>query len=329
MCVEGPGIGPLDAGRQRTQVGDDPGPDPERAVDVEPGPGGADDVGDGIERIERPGVHLSGLRHHDRRPVDAFERGGQCLGDDPAPVVGLDQAEGSGPEPEKTQCPVDGRVASVPGDDGDGGCPEQPLCGDVPPDVGEHPVAGRGQGGDVCHLTARHESGPRPRRQLEQLEQPALGHVLDHGHGRRGDVGEGVLVPRGGQPVRPDGDRLGTAGHEAEVAASLRAHQAGRDIPGQLGEDVGRIGGTRGQRAVDGRPQVLRGDGREHGCLVDLVEVRDGEIGRGAERFGVHPRHCKGPPGPGPGLVGTTRGGHRRHPRGARAGDPGRPSVSG
>ena len=62
-----PRVGALDALHVMPQRAAGGGPQPERAVHVEPGLMPAGEIGDRVERIERAGVHVAGLRADDRR----------------------------------------------------------------------------------------------------------------------------------------------------------------------------------------------------------------------------------------------------------------------
>ena len=198
--VERPGVGQLDAGGQVRAAGRGGGPEPERAVDVEPGAVLAADGGDLRERVEGARVHVAGLGADDRGPV--AERVAQRGGVHPALVVGRQADRRVAPEPDDAQRVEDRRVRLLVRDHAHGGRADQPARLDVPARVAQHAVPGGGERGDVGHLRARDEPEAGVGGQPEQLEHPAPDGLLGRGGGRRHGVQPGVLVPGGGEPVR-------------------------------------------------------------------------------------------------------------------------------
>ena len=193
-------------------------PEPEGAVDVQPGAGGLGRVGDLAERVERSGVHLARLRADDRRAVVARERLAERVRAHPALVVGGDPGHRAGAEADEPQRAGERGMRLLAREHADLRRAGQALLLDVPAHPVQHVVARRGERGRVRHLRSGHEGERLHAREPEQVGEPGARRLLGDGRGRAGDVEAGVLVPGRGQPV--GGERSGhrAADHEPEVA---------------------------------------------------------------------------------------------------------------
>ena len=98
--------------------------------------------------------------------------------------------------------------------------------------------------------------------EAEEIEEPARGHVLDHGRRGAAGVQAGVLVPGGDQPVRGQGRGHAAPDHEAEVA-----RPGAGDDPAVLGgggqalDDLERGLAVRGQGPAQALGQAFAGGG--------------------------------------------------------------------
>ncbi len=101
-------------------------PQPEGAVDMEPGVRLADDLDDLHEGIVGARVHLARLCADDRRSFDLGERGTQPVGPHPAMRVRRDDDELRAADPEEPERTVDGDVPKGADDDRDRGEPASP-----------------------------------------------------------------------------------------------------------------------------------------------------------------------------------------------------------
>ncbi len=224
-----PGVGGIHAADPVAQRGHGRGPDPERAVDVDPGAALVRDRDQPVERIEGPGIHVAGLAADDDRAIDRRERFAQRLGTHPALIVRGDPPDALAltPQAQHLERGVDRDMGPLVGDHGHRGRALQALPLDVPAGGGEDTVPGRGKRREVGHRGAGHETNARLGRQAQQFDEPSTGDLLRHGGRRRDDVQRCVLVPGRSQPVRGQRGRQAPADDEPEEARAGRGDQAG------------------------------------------------------------------------------------------------------
>ncbi len=123
-----PGIGPVEARDAVAQPGRRGCPQPEGAVDVEPGVRSlAHGVDDLRQRIEGAGVHVAGLGADDRRAVEASQRLAQRVRAHPALLVGRDAVDPLPPEAEHLERDEDRDVGLVADDDRDRRRADEPV----------------------------------------------------------------------------------------------------------------------------------------------------------------------------------------------------------
>ena len=167
-------------------------------------------------------------------------------------VVERDGLERGLAEPEQPHGPGQGDVVQLAGQHPDGRRTDQAVALDVPAPIGQHAVAGRGEAGDVGHLAAGDHGDRRGRRQVQRLEHPGRGDLLEHRRGRASGEEPGVLIPGGRQEVGRDGGRQRAADDEAVVAGRAGGDDAALGRSQELGDDVGRRAGRR--RAASSGP---------------------------------------------------------------------------
>ena len=228
-------------------------------------------VGDRRERVERAGVHLSGLGADDRRAAAVLERSRERVRAQSSLLVRLDR--GRRPEPEQPQRADDGHVSLLADEHPHGRRTREPIAVHVPAGCAQHVEPRGGEPGHVRHLRTRDIADRRVRGQPEDLDEPFVHHLLGHRGGRAGHVEPRVLVPGRGEPVRREGGRQGAADHEAEVAAAANGDGArlgrGRELP----HDLRGIERLLGQRPAERVAQLLRGHVREHRPLAEGLHV--------------------------------------------------------
>ena len=268
-----PRVRPLGASRQVAQRRARGGPEPERAVHVQPRPGGLRGVGDRREVVAGAGVDLADLRADDRRPVVELER----VDRHPPLVVGRDHLGRA--HSEQPQGPVDGDVTPRANDDAHRRRAVQPVVGDVPAALAEDVEPRGGEGRHVRDLAPRHEAERRRRWQPEQLQQPRAGDLLDDGGGGAADVEPGVLIPRRRQPVRRECGGEGAADHEAEVAARRDRDRPAVGGSGEVGNDLARRRRSVGEPAAERVAQLVERRRRPHRPLLERLEEIGGDVG--------------------------------------------------
>ena len=133
VAVARPRVGQLDAAHELGRARARRGPEPERAVDVEPRPGAVGRGGRCGEVVTRAGVHVAGLRADDRRAgLSAPRRHRQRLGvHRPVGESGNDRHRAFA-EAEQAHGPVDRRVALRADDDAHRRRAVEAVAPDVP-----------------------------------------------------------------------------------------------------------------------------------------------------------------------------------------------------
>ncbi len=189
---------PLD---EMAELGRRGGPQPERAVDVEPGARRPRECRDLGHRIHGARVHLADLRADHRRAVTAGKRRLHRIRAHSTLVIHRHRHGRRGTEPEKAQRAIHRHMALPADEHADGRRTAQPIALDIPAGALEHRVPSGREAGHMGHLTTRHEGERGRRRKPEQLLEPLTRHLLDHGGGRAGDDEARVLVPGARQPV--------------------------------------------------------------------------------------------------------------------------------
>ena len=188
MGIGGPRVGIRETWDEVPQLRRGRRPQPECAVDVNPGPRIRCAVlmrnaGRFADVIESPGMHVAGLQADDRRAAPGVELRGERSDVDPALVVGRHRRRLT--QAEVAQCDVDGAVPLCTDDHPNRRAAVQALRVDVPAHLCEHLVAGGSQTGEVRHRRAGDEPDVGARGQPEQLEQPATRRLLRGGSGGR------------------------------------------------------------------------------------------------------------------------------------------------
>ena len=136
---------------------------------------------------------------------------------------------------------------------------------------------------------AGHEARDRRRRQAEELEQPALRHLLERRGHRRGREGAGVLVPRRGQPVRPPRP----TGSEPPMTKPKNRGPAEAIVAGEPASSSSAItrSGSEGcvrQRLVEALQPDDRVDLGRDAALGQLAQVPDRPLGGRAQQLLAH-----------------------------------------
>jgi hypothetical protein len=107
--------------------------------------------------VDSAGVHVARLRAHYGRSRGLGEGILQRIRPHPAPSVGRDRPQVSGPEAQKAQSAVYGDVALLADDNPDRRRADQSVGLNVPAGRLKHAVAGGRERGEVRHLAAGHE----------------------------------------------------------------------------------------------------------------------------------------------------------------------------
>lgn len=99
------------------------------------------DLACGTEIVTRPGVHVSRLKAHDRRRLDAgIERSAQRVDVHGTVGVGLHRFDSRDAKPEKPEGAIDRSVAFLACDDPNRRCTDETVSFNVPPNSSEHAV---------------------------------------------------------------------------------------------------------------------------------------------------------------------------------------------
>ena len=139
-------------------------------------------------------------RRSSGRPSPASSAAASAAGLDAPLVVGGDRLGRA--EAEVAQGEVDGVVPLGAHQDAYAAASRRgPAAATSQPCAAQHLVARGGEAGEVGHGAAGDEADRAAGGQAEQVDQPALGEVLDRGVRRRDRPEAGVLVPRADQPV--------------------------------------------------------------------------------------------------------------------------------
>ena len=287
VSVGRPGVRPVESGHQTGATRISQRPQPERPVDVQPARPLREPVGDLVERIERTGVDLTGLRAHQHRGIRMGQELRQETGAHPTLVIGRHDGHASPTEAHQPER-LGERGMGVGADDHvDRGCAEQPVGLHVPAGPVQQRIPGRRQARRVRHRGARHEGHAARRREAEQIDQPARCDVVQLGGDRRHHRECGVLVPGVGQPGAAERHRIGGTDHEAEVARTGRPDGRRATDVGQQLQRFERI------QAVVGEP-LVEADERRHrlscgrdSAVVDGRRVVERHLRRRTQQFEV------------------------------------------
>ena len=261
-----------DAGDEMPEARRSGRPEPEGAVDVQPGAGALDRVRDLLERVERAGVDVSRLRADDRRarrpsperPASASARIRPCSSTASGSICAV-------PIPRKRSARSTVTWRSSPTRTRIRGAPWRPSRARSQP-AASSTWCRAAASAVTCAIwqpvtnPAGHAVG-----QAEQLAQPGERHLLHHRRARPGGDEARVLVPGRRQPVGRERRRQRAADHEAEVA-SARHRDDARLRPGdQLRDDLRRLAarsraaGRREPRAAP-RPKRRRESAARRAC---------------------------------------------------------------
>ena len=172
------------------------GPEPERAVDVQPGAGALRRVGDLVERVERAGVDVarparrrsSARRRRSARRASASARIRPCSSAATRSICAV-------PMPEEAQRAVDRDVPLARRRGRGAAARPGGRRVRVPAGRREHVVPRGGERGHVRHLAAGDEAGRDAVGQAEQLGEPRERDLLDDRGARPADEEAGVLIP--------------------------------------------------------------------------------------------------------------------------------------
>ncbi len=270
--IQGDAAGPLDTRERTPEAVAEQGRAPVGRVDVQPSAVRVRDVGDGVQRIDHPGVGGPGGGHHHERAGDPGQQRGQGGGIEPAAggrddarrtqaeqptgpshrVMGVGRADELQVRAEplaSEQQPDQVRLGAARGDQrrrGDGGGEHQPRH-----DRGDLVLQGARGGGLVpgvhrlvqcAHREVRGD-GDRERWAVQMPDAPRVSRVRRTGGQRRHDPTQGVLgqVTRLGQD-RTDGvahlpDRsVGSAARERAAALRPSVVEGTQHHPGQVTE---------------------------------------------------------------------------------------------
>ena len=132
-------------------------------------------------------------------------------------------------------------------------------------------------------------------RQVEQVEDPAGGDLLEHRGRRDGLRHPRVLVPRAHEPVGGDRRGQGAADDPGEEAGGAARQQARLGPRGEVAHHLGRVHALLGQGLGERRQHLASGRLGPHGAAGKAVEPGAGRIGGGEER-GVVAGVAHGPP---------------------------------
>ena len=223
--------------------------------------------------------------HTSTGPVEV----GQQVGPHPALVVGgHDGAPGRGPGRRGRATSTASSAPARRRRRSSGGAPNSPSAWTSQPEAGEQRVAGGGEAGGVGHGRAGDERHAGPRRQAEQVDQPAAGDVV-RAWRRPGDM-TGSAAFWSHAPASHDAAerrRVRGAGDEAEVARAGRGHgRRAADLVEQAQRLAG-VGAVLGQRLVE---RGQRRDGRlvgEDPPVVDGADIGECRCRRGIEDLGL------------------------------------------
>ncbi len=250
---------------------------------MDPGPSFVGLGGDLLEGVEGTGVHIAGLRAENGRAGDRRQR----VGTHPALAVCRHPDHAAASEAEQAEALHQRRMDLVSDHHGHRRRPGQSPLVNVPPGPGQHGVTRRGERGEVGHRRAGHEARDRRGRQAEELDQPALRHLLERGGDGRGRERTGVLVPRRGQPVGGHSHRVRATDDEPEESWAGGGH--GRRRAGLVEQRDHALGVVRAirQRLVEAPEAGERIDVRRDAAVRQLAQVVDGPLGGRAQQF-VH-----------------------------------------
>ena len=175
--------------------------------------------------------------------------------------------------------------ASAPISTCTGGAPNRPSAsGSQPARLSSVPVRAAARQMPLATVAPVRKADGAFARQVEQLEQPALGDRLDRGRRRRRRVEAGVLAPGRDQEIGRDAGRMRRAHHPAEKARAGDRHQrrlrAARTSSSMIASASAPVSGTGAARAL------------EHAGVVDAQRRRIGRdrlaivggVGGGAAR---------------------------------------------
>ena len=242
-----------------------------------------------LEWIEGAGVHLSGLRAHDRRALVGVQCGAERVGLHSALRVGRDGFRRA--QSEQAQRPVDCDVPFLADEDPDPRRARQPVSSHVPSCALEDPEPRSGERGDASHLRTGDEADRRIRGQAEEIADPVADDLFDHRGRGAPDVQAGVLIPCGREPVRGERSREGTTDDKAEVAAAAHRHESRVGGGRETLDDLARVGRTVREGAAERAAQLVGTDLREDRPVLQRLQVLGGELGRAAKQRTdvVHP----------------------------------------
>src|SRR5512133_3763828 len=116
------------------------------------------DRADLLDRVDGSAIDIADLSTDDSRAARLLECGRQRSRPHPALVVSFDLLDVCTAGAQEPQCPINGAVARLAGQDAYARGSPEPICGKIPPDLAEYFVKGDGQSSEVGHLGAGHET---------------------------------------------------------------------------------------------------------------------------------------------------------------------------
>ena len=194
MGVGPPRIGQRHAAREVSELGHCRGPEPERAVHMDPGTVPPGNLNGGLEGVEGSGVEVAGLETDQRGPGPFRQQPVQLGGDQPA--LGICGDRGGPPETEVPEAQVNGLVALLAHKAPDPRGPCKASSVEVPASISHQPPPGSGQPGEVGHGGSCSEPDVGILGQVQELQEPVPGRLLDGRDGGSGVAHARVLVPR-------------------------------------------------------------------------------------------------------------------------------------
>jgi hypothetical protein len=148
----------LDALREVRRLGSRARKESERPVDVQPGVVSLREIGQGLDGVEVPRVHLAGVADDDRRRSLEIAKGRfHCREIHATGVIACEAAHGLAADAQHRERLRCARVDVAAREHGDGGQAREPARVDIDAMTFRPPRARRGESGEVRHRRAGRE----------------------------------------------------------------------------------------------------------------------------------------------------------------------------
>jgi hypothetical protein len=170
-------------------------------------------------------------------------------------------------------------------DDGDRRRAEEPVGLHVPAGVAQDGVAAAGERRHVGNRRAGDEARGGPRRQAEDVDEPAERDPFELGGHRRDGVQAAVLVPCRGEPAGRDRDRQRAAHDESEEAGTADGESGRRAHLVEQPQYLAGVARAVGQRLVPTGDAAYGGGLRGDASLALGFEVALGTRGGVAQQL--------------------------------------------